>query len=70
MASPNPPSDREYAQQRLILKIIIGVLVLAAVLVLTLATKLPLSARLFAAGTDVALAAVLWLVLRQKFPKR
>ena len=70
MPASQPPSDRDYAQQRLILKIIIGVLALAAVLVLTLATKLPLPARLFAAATDLVIAAVLWIVLRQKFPPR
>lgn len=70
MPASQPPSDRDYAQQRLILKIIIGVLALAAVLVLTLATKLPLPARLFAATTDLVIAAVLWVVLRQKFPPR
>lgn len=65
-----PPSDREYAQQRRILIIVIGLLMLAAVLVLLLAKQLPLAGRLFAAATDLVVAAVLWLVLRQKFPKR
>jgi uncharacterized membrane protein len=57
------------SQQRTILKVAIGVLLAAAVLVLTLAGRLPLPARLFTAAMDVVLAGVLWVVLRQKFPK-
>jgi uncharacterized membrane protein len=57
------------SQQRTLLKVAIGVLLVAAVLVLALAGRLPLPARLFMAAMDVALAGVLWVVLRQKFPK-
>jgi carbon starvation protein CstA len=57
------------SQQRTLLKVAIGVLLVGAVLVLVLAARLPLPARLFTAAMDVALAAVLGVVLRQKFPK-
>jgi len=59
----------DLSQQRRILQGAIVVLLIAAVLVLVLAGRLPLAARLFTAGMDVALAGVLWVVLRQKFPK-
>jgi hypothetical protein len=54
----------------MIIKIIIGILLVAAALILMLATSLPLAVRLFAAATDIAIGGVLWIVLRQKFPKR
>jgi hypothetical protein len=68
--SPNPPSpsaSRNLARQRLALKIVIGFLVLSALLIATLATRLALPIRLFVAATDLIVSAVLWLLLRQKF---
>lgn len=61
---PPPP---ELARQKLILVIVIVVLLGMAALVLTVVPHLALPLRIFVAATDVILAAVLWLVLRQKF---
>jgi len=57
----------ELARQKLILKAAIAVLVIGAGLIVFLARSVALPLRLFVASTDLILAAVLWLVLRQKF---
>ena len=49
------------------LKIVIAFLLLAAVVVGVLLKALPLPVRLMVAATDVVVAVVLMLVLRQKF---
>lgn len=67
---PLPPTDPragDIARQKLILTIIIGAVVLGAVLVVAVAKQLPLPIRLLIAGSDLVVAAVLWLVIRQKF---
>lgn len=66
---PPNPSDLERARQRTILIIVIVALLVMAGLVLTVVPKLILPARIFIAAMDVVLAAVLALVLRQKFSK-
>lgn len=65
--SNNPASER--ARQRTIIIVVIVALVVMAGLVLTVVPKLILPVRLFIAAMDLILAAVLWLVLRQKFPR-
>jgi hypothetical protein len=71
---PNPPSPptntRELRRQRLILKAAIAVLVIGALLIALLAKNVALPLRLFVASTDLILAAVLWLLLRQKFSSK
>ncbi len=63
--SKDPAAER--ARQRAIIIVVIVALVVMAALVLTVVPKLVLPARIFIAAMDLALAAVLWLVLRQKF---
>jgi hypothetical protein len=53
------------ARPKQILKILIVVLVLGALLLSTLATKIPLPLRLLLAAIDLVAAAFLWLALRQ-----
>ncbi len=65
--SNDPASER--ARQRTIIIVVIVALVVMAGLVLTVVPKLILPVRLFIAAMDLILAAVLWLVLRQKFPR-
>ncbi len=65
--SPDTPPPSDLARQKLILVIVMFVLLGMAALVLTVVPHLPLPLRIFVAATDVILAAVLWLVLRQKF---
>ena len=57
----------DIARQRLILTVIIGAVALGAILVVVVAKQLPLPLRLLIAGSDLVVAAVLWLVIRQKF---
>lgn len=64
---PAPESASELARQRLIIKVVIVLLLAMAVLVVTVVPKLALPLRVFIGLSDVALAAVLWMVLRQKF---
>jgi hypothetical protein len=64
---PTPDSPAELARQRLILKAVIALLLVMAVLVVTVVPKLPMPARIFIGLSDVTLAVVLWMVLRQKF---
>lgn len=65
-----PPENRpsaELARQKLILWIVIFALIGMAILVLTIVPHLALPIRIFVAATDLILAAVIALVLRQKF---
>lgn len=63
--SKDPAAER--ARQRAIIIVVIIALVVMAALVLTVVPKLVLPARIFIAAMDLVLAAVLWLLLRQKF---
>jgi hypothetical protein len=63
----NEPTSRDLARQKLILRIVIGALVVMAVLAIVAVPRLRLPVRLFVASTDLIAAAVLWLLLRQKF---
>ncbi len=58
------PADKD-ARPKRILKILIVVLIIGAVLLATLATKIPLPVRLLIAATDLIGAAVLWVAMRQ-----
>ena len=62
-----PDSPQEIARQRRVIKAVIVVLLAMAVLVVTIVPRLALPLRVFIGLSDVGLAAVLWLVLRQKF---
>jgi hypothetical protein len=53
------------ARPKRILRVLIVVLVIGAILLATLATKILLPVRLLLAATDLVAAAVLWLALRQ-----
>ncbi len=67
---PSPPpsgNSAQLARQRLILRVVIVALIVMAVLALTVVPRLALPLRLLVAFTDLILAAVLWLVLRQNF---
>lgn len=64
---PDTPPPAELARQKLILGFVIAALVGMAILVLTIVPHLALPLRIFVAATDLILAAVLLLVLRQKF---
>lgn len=66
---PTPPSSPEETNttQRRILWVAIAALVIGAIVVGGFVTGIPLPVRLFVAGTDLIAAAVLWLVIRQKF---
>ena len=75
MSDPNPPTeqkhtDRERARQAAALKVIIAFLLVAAIVVARFVKVIPLPLRLLVAATDVIGAAVLWLVLRQKFSNK
>lgn len=63
---PPKPSDAEIARQKLLLGVIVTVLVVGAGLIIFLAKSIPLPMRLLAASMDIILAAVLWLLSRQK----
>ena len=71
MSAPLPPTspDSERKRQRLILILVIIAFVIMAVLVLTVVPKLILPVRIFIAAMNLILAAVLALVLHQKFPR-
>ena len=59
------------ARPKRILKVLIVVLVIGAVLLVTLATKIMLPVRLLLASIDLVAAACLWVALRQDAqPKR
>jgi hypothetical protein len=53
------------ARQKRTLKILIALLAVGAVLIATLATRLPLPLRLLTAATDLVAAAFLWIAMRQ-----
>lgn len=57
------------ARQAQGLKLVIAFLLVSAVVFGAFVTALPLPVRLFVAATDLIIAAVLGLVLRQKFRK-
>jgi uncharacterized membrane protein len=65
--NPEPVSSAEITRQKRTLIAVIILLIVMAGLVLTVVPKLPLPARIFVAATDLVGAAVLALVLRQKF---
>ncbi|MEO6004754.1 MAG: hypothetical protein ABIZ04_20000 [Opitutus sp.] len=72
MSNSHPPLDetqiaKERSRQAAGLKVVIGFLLLAAVIVGGFLTSLPLPVRLMVAATDVVVATVLFLVVRQKF---
>lgn len=69
-ALPPSPPPSELARQKLILRVVILAFVVMAVLVLTVVPHLNLPVRIFVAAMDLILAAVIWLVLRQKFSGR
>lgn len=64
------PATRERARQKLILQIVIVVLVAGALAIVFLARSIPLSTRLFVAATDLTVAGVMIVLLRQKFAER
>lgn len=65
--SPTPPPDPTLLRQRRVLQIAIVILIVGAIAIAGFVTRIPLPVRLFVAATDLIAAAVLWLVLRQKF---
>ena len=65
--SKDPAAER--ARQRAIIIVVIIALVVMAALVLTVVPNLVLPARIAIAAMDLVLAAVLWIVLRQKFSR-
>lgn len=71
MAAPTSPPDPERALQRrrqaTTIKAVIIFLIVSAVIVGALVTAVPLPLRLLVAGMDLSVAAVLFVVLRQKF---
>jgi hypothetical protein len=67
---PNEPTPRDLHRQKLILRIVIVALVIMAVLAVVAVPRLKLPIRLFVASTDLIAAAILWLLLRQKFGGR
>jgi len=64
---PTDPRAGEIARQKMILTLVIGFIALAAAIFVVTARQLPLPVRLLIAGSDLVVAAVLWLVIRQKF---
>lgn len=64
---PDDSSARERARQKTLLWIVIAALIGMAALALFAVPRLSLPLRLFIASTDVIAAAVLWLLVRQKF---
>ncbi|MSU24755.1 MAG: hypothetical protein EXS32_13150 [Opitutus sp.] len=67
--APVTPPEKIVRQKRT-LTLLIGVLAVGAVLIVTLATKIPLPLRLFVAATDLVAAAVLWVAMRQASEKK
>ena len=67
---PTDPRAGNLARQRMILTIVIIAVVLGAITIVVYARQLPLQVRLLIAGGDLVVAAVLWLVLRQKFSEK
>ena len=57
------------ASQRKSLLIVVGVLVASAVILPLALTQVPLFVRLAIAGSDLIVAAILWVFVQQKFPR-
>ena len=75
MSTSTPPQNnaqiaKERARQASGIKVVIGFLLIAAVIVGVFVTALPLPVRLMVAATDVVAALVLFVVLRQKFGRK
>jgi len=58
------------ARQKRTLTILIVLLAVGAVLIATLATRIPLPLRLLLAAIDLVAAAVLWVAMRQASEKK
>lgn len=67
---PDTQGHEQRARQAAILKVIIVFLLVSAVIVGVFVTTIPLAVRLMVAATDVIAAAVLALIVRQKFGRR
>lgn len=73
MSNENTPSPEELERLRarqkssVLFACTLLVIVAVALLVLPLEDKIPRAARIFMAALDLVIAAVLWLVARQKF---
>jgi hypothetical protein len=61
------PLPAEFRTQRRTIQLVMVLLVVMAALVVTVVPKLPLLARLLIAASDLVGAAVLGLIIRQKF---
>lgn len=65
---PNDPLPTQRARQKTSVLLACGLLVLSAIALVTLPlNKVPFPIRALVAGGDLVIAAVLWLVARQKF---
>jgi hypothetical protein len=65
---PDPSREKQRARQRASVYLAIALLLGGALALLVLPLeKIPRAARLFTAAGDIVVAAVLWLVVRQKF---
>jgi len=67
---PTDPRSADLARKKLLMTILCGALVLAAMLILVLPVKLPLPLRLGVAFSDLVAAAAVWLIGRQHFRNR
>ncbi len=63
------PAEKISRQKRMLTLLII-VLVVGAIALATLATRIPLPLRLLAAAIDLIAAAVLWVAMRQESTKK
>lgn len=57
------------ARPKRLLKALIVILIIGAILLAVVATKIPLPVRLLLAATDLIAAAVLWVAMRQASQK-
>jgi hypothetical protein len=65
---PDAHREKHRARQRISVYLAIALLLGGAIALLVLPLeKIPFAARLFTAAGDVVIAAVLWVVVRQKF---
>ncbi len=62
--------EEKIAKQKRTLTILIGVLFVGAILIATLAKKVPAPLRFFLAATDFVAAAFLWVAMRQQSAKK
>lgn len=60
------PREDALRKARLMLRLVVGGICVGAGLILIFAKQLPLPARVLMAAMDIIIAAVLWLVMRQK----